>query len=235
MGKPHRCRRIKSVDLDPAEVGVLLHLASRQLETGNRRSRGRALREMDLRPLGVEVVAGLDAPADDGEARVLRRRLEPERNVRVQELRLLPPGFDELPQEAGRRIGVRFGAHRERAKSARRGFRRDAGKRRCACARSRSRCGGRQRGRVSGPRLRRRSRRGPRRRFRRRCGRGRTKRKRAGERTAECEQVPSQERRPLVHPIDRSSPPGRAALTRSYPCPPAPGAGRARPRPVRRA
>ena len=108
VGKPHRRHRLETVDLDPAEVGILLGLAGWEVEPGNRSPRGGTLREMHLHPLGVEVVAGLDAPPDDGEARVPRRRLQPERGVRMQELRLLAPGVDEVLEEAGRRIGVPF-------------------------------------------------------------------------------------------------------------------------------
>ena len=94
---------------------------------------------MHLHPLGVEVVAGLDAPPDDGEARVPRRRLHPERGVRMQELRLVPPGVDELLEEAGRRVRVPFRALRARTKPARNRFGPEAGKRRHAAGRKHAR------------------------------------------------------------------------------------------------
>ena len=139
MGEPHRCHCLETVDLDPAEVGVLLNLAGWEVEPGNRSPRGGTLREMHLHPLGVEVVAGLDAPPDDGEARVPRRRLQPERGVRMQELRLLAPGVDEVLEEAGGWIGGvssrTLRTLRARTKPARNRFGPEAGKRRRAVGR----------------------------------------------------------------------------------------------------
>ena len=130
--EPHGRRCLETVDLDMAEVGVLLHLPGRQIDPGNRGPRGRTLREMHLHPLGVEVVAGLDAPAQDGETRFRRRRLHPEREVRMEEFRLVAPGVDELLKEAGGGfgfgLGVGGGGFRRRARPAEGRFGPEAGK-----------------------------------------------------------------------------------------------------------
>ena len=128
--EPHGRRCLETVDLDTAEVGVFLHLPGRQIEPGNRGPRGGALREMHLHPLGVEVVAGLDAPAKDGKTRFRRRRLHPEREVRMEELGLVAPGVDELLKEAGGGfgLGVGGGGFRRRARPAEGRFGPEAGK-----------------------------------------------------------------------------------------------------------
>ena len=220
MGEPHRCHCLETVDLDPAEVGVLLNLAGWEVEPGNRSPRGGTLREMHLHPLGVEVVAGLDAPPDDGEARVPRRRLQPERGVRMQELRLLAPGVDEVLEEAGRRIGVvpfrTLRTLRARTKPTRSRFGAEAGKRRRAVGRKRARrrVGRREEHRTgAGLGGDRRLRRGRSVRRRPRADRARSARQQAheGERESAWWREPSQERGPRVHPIDpvpRASRPG---------------------------
>ena len=210
MREPHGRRRVEAVHLDTAEVLVLLDLAGRQLDRRYRRSRGRSLREMDLHPLRVQVVAGFDAPAHDGESRFRRGRIHLERDVRMQELGLVAPGVDEILKEAGRRIGVPFRALHNRTQSARFRFRRDAGKHRCANGRNPARRRPRPRGE-----------------------RGRAGRQRAREHTPACEEEPSQERRPRVHPIDSIQSPGPRGPDLFAPRPPGPGTGPARSPPVR--
>ena len=102
MREPDGRRRLVPIDLDPPEVRILLELAPGEVDPGDLRARTRAFRQVHLDALRVEVVAGLDSPANDGEIRSSRRRPDREGEVRVQELGLVLAGLEKLPQEPGR-------------------------------------------------------------------------------------------------------------------------------------
>src|SRR5581483_3755554 len=96
-----RGERVEVIDLDVAEILVVMFLACRELRRSERRALG--LDELERHALPIEVVAARDAPRDDELAVARFERLEVEGEIDRQELAV---GF-RLVENAGARSGAR--------------------------------------------------------------------------------------------------------------------------------